>query len=144
MEDAMARMIIVVGDRTTGGGTVVSGSLETDIDGMPVARLGDRVTCRKHPGVHTIVTGDITLMIEGQPVARHGDRLSCGCQLLSGRQDHAYFAQGAGVAEDALIDAVAKPASSGAVALADPADKGEVCEQCLRAGAARAAAMLGR
>ncbi|RBG21627.1 PAAR domain-containing protein, partial [Xanthomonas oryzae pv. oryzae] len=98
MEDAMARMIIVVGDRTTGGGTVVSGSLETDIDGMPVARVGDRVTCRKHPGVHTIATGDITLMIEGQPVARHGDRLSCGCQLLSGRQDHAYFAQGAGVA----------------------------------------------
>lgn len=82
------RMLIVVGDRHSGGGSVITGSPHTDIDGLAVARVGDKATCPAHKGIFPIITGDETLIIDGNPVARHGDRLACGCSLLSGRQPH--------------------------------------------------------
>lgn len=36
---------IVVGDRTSHGGVVVSGDITCTIDGQPVARVGDKVFC---------------------------------------------------------------------------------------------------
>jgi len=41
----MSRMIIVVGDLTSGGGRVITGTPFTDIDGKPVARVSDKATC---------------------------------------------------------------------------------------------------
>lgn len=81
----MSRPVIVVGDRTTHGGVVISGSPFTDVDGKAVARIGDKVTCPKkgHGSVTTIVTGDLTVIIDGQPVARHGDKTACGASLIS-------------------------------------------------------------
>lgn len=58
----MARTLIVVGDATTGGGRVVSGSPDTDIDGKAIARVGDKATCAKHKCVATIMSGDGTLV----------------------------------------------------------------------------------
>ena len=52
----MSRMLIVVGDPTTGGGTVITGTPFTDIDGSPVARVGDKATCSKCNGTFPIVT----------------------------------------------------------------------------------------
>lgn len=81
----MSRPIIVVGDRTSHGGVVISGSPFTDIEGKAVARIGDKVTCpqKGHGGVTVIVTGDITNNIDGNPVARHGDKTACGATLFS-------------------------------------------------------------
>lgn len=87
----MAKTIIVVGDATTGGGKVVSGSGATDIDGKAVARVGDKATCPKHDGTFPIVSGDASVVIDGQAVARHGDRLSCGCQLIAGQQSRTFI-----------------------------------------------------
>lgn len=81
----MARTWIVVGDSTSHGGTVVSGSPFTDIDGKPVARVGDKVTCPKC-GPTTIANGEPTIDIDGKPVARHGDKTACGATLISGQQ----------------------------------------------------------
>lgn len=81
----MSRMLIVVGDALQSGGSVLSGSPHTDIDGRAVARVGDKVICSRH-GAGSILTGDSTLIIDGQPVARHGDKASCGCTLLAGKQ----------------------------------------------------------
>ncbi|WMJ68915.1 PAAR domain-containing protein [Stenotrophomonas sp. 24(2023)] len=80
------KMIIVEGDRHSGGGAVITGSATTDIDGKPVARIGDKATCPKHTGVFSIVTGDPTWIIDGNAVARHGDTLACGCSLESHQQ----------------------------------------------------------
>ncbi len=108
----MGRIWIVVGDTTTGGGTVVSGSPFTDIDGKPVARIGDSVVCMRH-GPTVIVSGDSTMIIDGQPVARHGDGVACGCSLISVQQVHVHIdAGGAGAAaavaaEPALSEALA-------------------------------------
>lgn len=82
----MARAIIVLGDQIDHGGAVVSGSVATDIQGQPVARVGDRVACSQH-GPTTIVAGDSTLVVDGRAVARHGDRTACGASLISSRMD---------------------------------------------------------
>ncbi|MCD9088272.1 PAAR domain-containing protein [Stenotrophomonas sp. SY1] len=86
----MARNWIVVGDATTGGGRVITGSPHTDIDGIPVARVNDKVTCPQHKGVFPIIQGDASMIIDGQPVAINGGAVACGCRLMSFRQNHVY------------------------------------------------------
>lgn len=89
----MARMWIVVGDTTSGGGSVVAGSPFTEVDGKPVARVGDAVVCGRH-GATTIVSGDATTLIDGQALARQGDGCACGCTLLAVRQSRAFIEPG--------------------------------------------------
>ena len=81
----MSRPVIVVGDRTSHGGVVITGSPFSDVDGKAIARIGDRVTCpqKGHGSVTTIVTGDVTDIIDGSPIARHGDMTACGATLIS-------------------------------------------------------------
>lgn len=78
----MARPFIVVGDRLSHGGSVVSGAEQTDIAGKPIAREGDRAVCSVH-GPTTIISGDATVVIDGQAAAREGDRTACGAVLVS-------------------------------------------------------------
>ena len=82
----MAKMWIVIGDPTSGGGQVITGSPFTDIDGKPVARVTDQATCPTHKGTFPIVDGDSTTLIDGQPVAVHGSGLACGCKVLAAKQ----------------------------------------------------------
>ncbi len=90
----MARMWIVEGDPTTGGGKVISSSPFTDIDGIGVARVDDRATCRRHAGIQRIVEGDQTHIVDGKPVALHGSALSCGCKVQSAEQAHVFVDAG--------------------------------------------------
>ena len=85
IEVQMSRPVIVVGDRTSHGGVVLTGSPFSDVNGKGIARIGDKVTCpqKGHGSVTTIVTGDLTDMIDGSPVARHGDKTACGATLIS-------------------------------------------------------------
>lgn len=79
----MSRPFIVVGDRTDHDGEVIEGSGATDAAGKAIARVGDKVTCRRHSGTRLIASGDPTCIIDGQPAARHGDKTDCGATLLS-------------------------------------------------------------
>lgn len=140
----MARTLIVVGDATTGGGRVITGSPATDIEGMPVARVGDKATCPRHQCVATIVSGDITLTFEGQPVARHGDRLSCGCSLMSGKQSRVHAdmgGEGGGPDNARPAAAASEPAP---LPVLPQAGKPPVCEACLLAASRSGATFLGR
>ncbi|MFZ7097033.1 PAAR domain-containing protein [Luteimonas dalianensis] len=92
----MARNWIVIGDPTSSGGSVVSGSPFTDIDGTPVARVTDQATCPRHKGAYPIVDGDSTLIVDGQPVALHGSSLACGCKVLSAQQVRVFVDAGGG------------------------------------------------
>ena len=78
----MARPFIVVGDKLSHGGSVVSGTGQTDVNGKAVSRIGDRAICAVH-GPTSIISGDATVVIDGQPVARDGDRTACGATLLA-------------------------------------------------------------
>ena len=76
--------VIRLGDPTSHGGTVVSASPTTIINGKQVARLGDSVTCpRPGHGSVVIVEGDPAWLVDGRPVALEGHKTSCGATLIS-------------------------------------------------------------
>jgi uncharacterized Zn-binding protein involved in type VI secretion len=76
--------IIRIGDSTTGGGTVLSGSTGMRFGGIGVARLGDLVNCPKHGHERTVITeGHPTFRDNGIPVAFQGHLCACGCALIS-------------------------------------------------------------
>ncbi len=78
------KRVIRLGDPTSHGGTVVSASSTVDINGKPVARLGDSVTCPiPGHGVVTIVEGDAAWTDSGRSVALQGHKTSCGAALIS-------------------------------------------------------------
>ncbi len=76
----MARPVILLGDVHSHGGRVISAAPATDHYGIPIARLGDAVSCPVH-GVNAIASGDPTCIIDGQPVARNGDVTQCGAVI---------------------------------------------------------------
>lgn len=80
----MMKGIIRIGDKTTGGGRVVSGSSHMIFNGIGVARLGDPVDCpKKGHSKAVIVQGHPTFTDNGIPVAFDGYKCSCGCTLIS-------------------------------------------------------------
>jgi uncharacterized Zn-binding protein involved in type VI secretion len=81
----MAKPLIRLGDKISHGGSVIEASPHSDIDGVAIARMGDKVICSTH-GTGTIVSGDTTLIIDGKPAARDGDKTSCGAVLIAGQQ----------------------------------------------------------
>lgn len=110
--------IIVVGDRTTHGGTVVGASASSDTHGKRWARVGDHVTCPRCRGVHAIVEGDSTLIDDGMAVAYHGCKVSCGATLIASQvftvRDEASGASGSG-AESSSAQASLWPAGFGSI-----------------------------
>ena len=144
------RMLIVLGDKHSGGGSVINGSPHTDIDGKPIARVGDKAVCPRHKGIFPIITGDNTLIIDGEAVARHGDKLACGCSLISGQQNHAWVeAAGSGGSPGGPIPSPVIDAAPVLQSLMQkqnpaPSEQSEVCEACLLAAAKNATAFLGR
>ncbi len=110
----MGRIAIVVGDSTSSGGTVLTGSPFTDINGMAVARVGDKAFCPKHNGAFPIVTGDPTFIVDGQALARHGDALACGCKVLAVKQSTVSVESGGGGAAKGGSAAAASPAAPAA------------------------------
>jgi uncharacterized Zn-binding protein involved in type VI secretion len=83
------RPFIVLGDRTTHGGTVITAQSTMTIDGKPVATVGDLVECPKCRGKFSIVEGDEHSTINGRPLAREKDKTECGAELLAGEQSRA-------------------------------------------------------
>lgn len=80
---------ITVGAKTSHGGTVISGSPQTTHNGIPVARKGDKVICKKCKKVTTILSGDASFIVDGAPIARGGDVTSCGAKLIAIQQSFA-------------------------------------------------------
>ncbi len=119
----MTRMWAVVGDATSSGGQVVTGSPFTDIDGKPVARVNDKASCPKHQGTFPIVDGDPTTIIDGEAVALHGSSLACGCKVIAVQQVRVLLdaGGGGGGGHGGSGGAGASGGGSGAVAGASPA-----------------------
>lgn len=81
----MSGPLIRMGDKTSHGGTVIEASQHSDIDGIGIARMGDKATCPIH-GSTQIASGDMTMIVDGKPAARHGDQAACGATLIAGQQ----------------------------------------------------------
>jgi uncharacterized Zn-binding protein involved in type VI secretion len=82
----MGRALIVEGDKTSHGGTVMEGSAFSLTGGRKIAREGDKVYCPRCKRMTSIICGDQTMIVDGAPVARDGDKTSCGATLIAGQQ----------------------------------------------------------
>ena len=82
----MSGPLIRLGDKTSHGGVVIQASSESTVDGIGIARMGDKTVCPAH-GSAPIVSGDSSLIIDGKPAARAGDKTACGATLIAGQQN---------------------------------------------------------
>lgn len=79
----MGKPIIRMGDKTSHGGTVISGDTTWIIYDKAVARVGDLTVCPKCKGTFPITEGSDDLSGFGQPTARQGDKTACGAVLIA-------------------------------------------------------------
>ncbi len=75
--------LIVIGDKTNHGGTVITASTISATNGKGWARVGDMVSCPRCKGVFPIAQGDNGLRTEGRAVAYDGCKTACGALLIS-------------------------------------------------------------
>ncbi|WP_036773435.1 S-type pyocin domain-containing protein [Photorhabdus australis] len=72
---------LLVGDKTTCGGQIITGDHTMTFDGRATAREGDKVTCGKHPGTYMIVGGISDMFDMGRKLAGTLDSVStCPCR----------------------------------------------------------------
>lgn len=135
----MKKRWIVLGDKTTHGGSVISCTATTVTTmGHVAARIGDKVWCQKCRKMTTIISGDPTFIIMGQPVAYEGCYTSCGAQLVSVQQSASWVGdEGGDIADEASPD-------NSALAEALLAAKKPICIECLLTAALKASPVLGR
>ncbi|MHB1462003.1 MAG: PAAR domain-containing protein [Armatimonadota bacterium] len=84
MAGAQARL----GDISSHGGTIITGSLSVITGGRPVARMGDMHVCPvPGHGVTRIVTGSMSTLADGRPSAGLSDIAGCGAVIVTGSLD---------------------------------------------------------
>lgn len=137
----MNRPLIVMGDKTSHGGTVVTADLTFDINGKYVARVGDMTVCPKCKGTFPITSGPSDLVDSGgNGYARHMDSTACGAKLISSQITTTWSDEsstGDPAAEDksealAAASTIAAPTTSG------------ICLDCLLKAAASGSATVVR
>ncbi|EQA6240014.1 TPA: PAAR domain-containing protein [Enterobacter ludwigii] len=84
----MSKGFVLLGDKTTHGGQVISASSTMIVNGKMVALIGDKVSCPiiGH-GINSIIEGSPEWFSDGKAIAVDGCRSECGCQLISSAPD---------------------------------------------------------
>ncbi len=82
----MGKLVAVVGDRTTKGGYILTGSGPATCGGQSIALVGDLVTCPKCRSKGQIVEGAPNLTFHGKPAAYNGCRVACKCAPVGSNQ----------------------------------------------------------
>lgn len=81
---SMSKGLVVLGDKTSHGGKVLSASSNITVDGKTVAVVGDMVNCPMiGHGTNPIVEGMSQRTCAGRAVVVDGCRCACGCQVIS-------------------------------------------------------------
>lgn len=80
----MSNEIVRVGDPTNHGGVVLDGIPGTNLDGRPLAGIGNMVMCPKCRGPFPIIEGAAHYTVNGTAVALRGMKTACGAVLLAG------------------------------------------------------------
>lgn len=80
----MSNGLVLLGDKTTHGGNVISASSNIIINGKKVALVGDKVSCPiKGHGTNSIVEGSPKRTSNDRSVVVDGCRCECGCTVIS-------------------------------------------------------------
>lgn len=84
----MSQGFVLLGDKTTGGGEVISASSTMIVNGKRVALVGDEVRCPlPGHGVNPIVEGCPDWTEGDREMVANGCRCKCGCELISSAPD---------------------------------------------------------
>ena len=84
----MSQGFVLLGDKTTHGGEVISASSTMIVHGKPVALVGDEVRCPlPGHGVNRIVEGCPDWSEGDRAMVVNGCRSECGCQVISSIND---------------------------------------------------------
>lgn len=84
----MPKGFVLLGDKTTHGGTVISATSTMVVNGKAVALIGDKVSCPvPGHGTSQIVEGSPEWSSDGKAVVVDGCRCQCGCQVISSAPD---------------------------------------------------------
>jgi len=68
----------------TDTGKIAEGSPDVFFENQPVARVTDKVDCKKHPQPQQIAEGSETIFINNLPLARIGHKTTCGATIQQG------------------------------------------------------------
>lgn len=80
----MKKGLVLLGDKTSHGGKVISASSNTTVNGKKVALVGDMVSCPiEGHGTNPIVEGWSQHTFNGRAFAVDGCKCQCGCTLIS-------------------------------------------------------------
>ncbi|EHN8719198.1 hypothetical protein BFX86_01025 [Enterobacter hormaechei] len=80
----MSKGFVLLGDKTTHGGAVISASSTMIVNGKPVALVGDKVICPiPGHGTNTIIEGSPEWSSDGKAIVADGCKCQCGCQVIS-------------------------------------------------------------
>jgi uncharacterized Zn-binding protein involved in type VI secretion len=138
----VSKPFIVLGDKTTHGGTVISADMTCDINGKFMARWGDKTVCPRCKGIFPITSGASDVVDgSGMAYARHMDGTACGAKLLSSQATTTWSAESSG--SGALTSsATESPAQNLSAVVA--AQTPTLCLECLVSAAARGDGVLAR
>ncbi len=80
----MSKGLVLLGDKTTHGGKVISASSNITVNGKKVALVGDMVSCPvPGHGTNPITEGMSQRAFGGRAVVVDGCKCQCGCQVIS-------------------------------------------------------------
>ncbi|EMO0474645.1 PAAR domain-containing protein [Pluralibacter gergoviae] len=83
----MSNGVVLLGDKTSHGGKVISASSSITVDGKKVALVGDLVSCPiGGHGSNPIVEGAPHRTFNGRAVVVDGCKCQCGCTVISSVQ----------------------------------------------------------
>lgn len=82
----MRKSIIILGDKTSHGGTVIRASGVATVNGKPIALINDLVECPKCKGTYPIIEGTTMITYLGQAVAVEEMKTACGATLIGSQQ----------------------------------------------------------
>lgn len=84
----MAKGFVLLGDKTTHGGEVITASSTTIVNGKKVALIGDEIRCPvPGHGINAIIEGSPEWNSDGKAIVVDGCRCECGCQVISSAPD---------------------------------------------------------
>jgi uncharacterized Zn-binding protein involved in type VI secretion len=84
----MSKGFVLLGDKTTHGGEVISASSTMIVNGKKVALIGDMVSCpKKGHGTNPIVEGSSEWSSDGKAVVVDSCKCQCGCLVISSAPD---------------------------------------------------------
>lgn len=84
----MSKGFVLLGDKTTHGGEVISASSTMIVNAKKVALVGDKISCPKDGhGINSTVEGSSEWISDGKAVVVDGCRCECGCKVISSAPD---------------------------------------------------------